>query len=337
MYTQASNRFGQSLNNRQDLFLGQADTSVKHRDLLFFGYSGAQSDGTKERDFSHRMVALTLKEHLLRRFPNDEVEIICAWHKNTFVKELMRPSSIDPKLKIRQIHYVGHGAGGGLFFGFRNQIAMDQRAKISATFQTPPSSLWPDEIKRMVALSQDAGLISGFFTDVLNTAALSAIKAQLAPGALMHVWGCFAGAPSHSFNTGDAYWNLFNAGGASVDGIARHIAKSLAIHVTAAWDPKGIHGMNFWYRNAAGKFETSKRPSHVPQWLWPATKSVRWITYNAAGVGDEKQIQFLGKDMPASNLKPGKPPDWFTREIPIARAKSKLPAPPTCSAVAVTL
>ena len=58
----------------------------------------------------------------------------------------------------------------------------------------------------------------------------------------MHVWGCFAGAPSHTFETADAYWNLFNNGGPAIEGVARHIARTLEIRVTACRDPAACTG-----------------------------------------------------------------------------------------------
>jgi hypothetical protein len=121
-------------------------------------------------------------------------------------------------------------------------------------------------------LRSEAGIMSGFY-DILPTSKLGAIKAQLAPKALMQIWGCFAGAPTHIFDP-DPYWNLLNpVGGRPVDGIARHIARALGITVTAIHDPvMKIHGADPWYRDQHGKFHTGeqkKLPDRLPQWSWP--------------------------------------------------------------------
>ena len=93
---------------------------AKARNLIFFGYSGSREpSGPRERDTSFFLVAQTLTLHLQRRFPDDVIEIVCAWHKDVFVNKL-RVRAADPGVKIRQIHYVGHGAGGGLYFGYHN-------------------------------------------------------------------------------------------------------------------------------------------------------------------------------------------------------------------------
>jgi len=313
--------------------LGQGDPQTKHKDLIFFGYSGVQGEGLRERDLSHLMVALTLREHIARRFPKDVIEIICAWHKNTFVTSLMT----DQQFKIRQIHYVGHGSGGGLFFGYKNRIAMNARAALNDEFQTGSLSTRTDTDKRLIALERDAGLMTGFFTDVLSHTKLEKIKDQLGSDALMHIWGCFAGAPNHTFDRTSAYWNLFNASGIPADGTARHISKALGISVTAVWHPGGIRGTVFWHRDATGRFLSlqATRPARTPQWNWPLAKSVRWITYDRLGNGDERNINFLGKTLPASRLKPGRPPRWFTNEIPIRRAREKPAASPPCSPISV--
>jgi hypothetical protein len=296
--------------------LGEGDPTTKHRVLIFYGFSGSsKSDGYTEADHSNRMVALTLKRHVVLRFPNDEIEVLCAWHKNPFVNALTTPSSTAPKAKIRQVHYVGHGSPGGLWFGYRNKVAVGEREKLFDRFQRAPISLIPTLGKRIIALQQEDGLVSGFFTDALPPSSLAKIKAQLVPEALMHIWGCFAGAAQHTFDP-IPYWNLFNAAGTPVDGIARHIAKALEISVTAVYDPSGISGMNYWYRDQAGKLYTNERPARIPQWLWPSAERVRWVTYNAVGNGDEQSIVFLGGIKNSAELKPGRPPTWLINEIP---------------------
>ncbi len=309
--------------------------AAKAGDLIFFGYSGSKEPtGTKERDTSFFLVAHTLKLHLQRRFPDDVVEIICAWHKDTFVNRLRTPAA-DPKLKIRQIHYVGHGHGGGLYFGYMNAVAVAARDRLSAAFSRPPASGLSDKLKRLIVLDAEAGLMSGFFSDALPASKRAQIKAQLAPDALMHVWGCFAGAATHTFDTGDAYWNLLNAAGAPVDGFARHVARTLEIETTACWDPNGIHGMDFCFRDAKGRLNCSnRRPERLPHWEWPES-GARWITWDATGVGSEKTINFLGTRVAAAHVAPGRPPKWFTNEIPLAAAKAKLPPFPACSAARV--
>jgi hypothetical protein len=307
---------------------------AKARDLIFFGYSGApEPTGTKERDASFFEVAATLKLHLERRFPDDVIEIVCAWHKDVFVNKLRTPGA-DPALKIRQIHYCGHGAGGGLFFSYHNAVATAGRVKLINLLTASPAMLLPDRAKRFVALRLEPSLISGFFSDALPASKLADIKAQLAPDALMHVWGCFAGAPTHTFATGDAYWNLFNDGGSSVEGVARHIARTLEIEVTACRDPGGVHGMDFCHRDAAGAMNcTDKRPDRLPQWLWPESSKVRWITWDKTGTSNETTLNFLGSRIAATAVPPGRPPGWLLKEIPVAVAKAKPPALPACSAV----
>jgi hypothetical protein len=309
---------------------------AKARNLIFFGYSGAEEpSGARERDTSFFLVAHTLALHLRRRFPGDVIEIVCAWHKDVFVNKLQAPAA-DPAIKTRQIHYVGHGAGGGLYFGYHNALAIQDRAKIAALFSVVPSLVVGDSAKRRAALRSDAALMSGFFSDALEPSKLAQIKNQLAPDALMHVWGCFAGAPTHTFDTADSYWNLFNAAAASIEGVARHMARTLGIAVTACRDPDGIHGMDFCFRTATGALNCSdKRPERLPHWLWPESRAVRWITWDAAGAGDEKTITFLGQKIPATRIPPGRPPSWLTDEIPLAIAKAKQPAFPACSAVRV--
>ena len=175
--------------------------------------------------------------------------------------------------------------------------------------------------------------MSGFFSEALSPAKLAAIKMQLLPDTLMHVWGCFAGAPSHTFDTSSPYWSLFNAGGSSVDGIARHIAKTLQIETTACWDPGGVHGMDFCFRTSEGVLNCSdRRPGRLPHWLWPESPKVRWITHDATGVGNETTINFLGNRIPATQIRPGQPPAWLTREIPLPTARAKVPSYPACSA-----
>lgn len=313
---------------------GPATAPAQLRIVIFYGYSGAKSDGTKERDLSNQMVARTLKEHLALRFPADAIDVVCAWHKNTFVKELVAST-----LKIRQIHYCGHGSMGGLYFGYRNRIATTERGALAARFADPsdPLGALSGLDKRKVALDRDAGLMTGFFTDALAPAKLAVIKANLAPGALMQIWGCFAGAATHTFDTGDAYWNLFNAAGAPVNGIARDIAVSLGIEATAVRDPSGVHGMNYWFRDAAGKFHDRTRKSRMPHWLWPASKKVVWVTYDATGAANTTSINFMGKATAPSSLPAGKPPSWLTKEIPVKMAAKAPAALPTCSAAFVTI
>jgi hypothetical protein len=307
---------------------------AKARDLIFFGYSGSvEATGTKERDTSFHLVAQTLKLHLQRRFPDDVIEVVCAWHKDVFVNKL-RTAPTD--LKIRQIHYVGHGAGGGLYFGYHNAVGTKARTDLAATLGAFPSMALPDPAKRLIALQLDSGLMTGLFRDALPTAKLAQIKSRLASDALMHVWGCFAGAPTHTFDTSSAYWNLFNDGGSSVEGVARDIARTLGIEVTACRDPEDIHGMDFCHRAADGKLNCSdRRPERLPHWLWPESRKVRWVTWNAAGAGDETTINFLGSRIAATSIAPGRPPTWLTNEIPLAAARAKQPSLPACSAAGV--
>jgi hypothetical protein len=299
------------------------------RIVLFYGYSGAAGDGTVERDISNQLVARTLREHLLIRFPSDQVDVICAWHKNTIVNEL----AASP-LKLRQVHYCGHGSMGGLYPGYHNAVGVKERTAVAA--QLDASSLSALE-KRKIALAKDSGLMSGFFTDGISAAKLAAIKANLAPGAMMQVWGCFAGAPQHTFDTGDTYWNLFNAAGAPVDGIAKHIARALGIEVTAATDPRGIAGMNYWYRDAAGVFQDSKRKPRMPHWLWPSMKRVTWVTYDAAGTANTTSINFMGKATAPKDIAPGKPPAWLAKELPVSMGGKAVKALPACSAAFVAI
>jgi hypothetical protein len=300
------------------------------RDLVFYGFSGApEPTGTVERDNSFFLTAHTLQLHLKQRFSGDSVDVVCAWHKDTFVNTLRAPGE-----KIRQIHYVGHGAGGGLYFGYHNPVATASRQTIIDFLgrQTRGWFAQPGR-KRLLALLWDAGLMSGFFSDALTSTKLAEIRAQLLPGALMHVWGCFAGAPTHTFDTSDPYWDLFNAGGASVEGIARHLARTLQIETTACRDPGGVHGMDFCHRTAKGRLNcTDRRPGRLPHWLWPESRKVRWITHDPTGAGDETTINFLGTRMPATRIPPGRPPDWLLAEIPVATARATVPPVPTCSA-----
>jgi len=306
-----------------------AASGAKLRIVVFYGYSGAHGPGTTERDLSNQMVARTLKEHLARRFPSDQIDVVCAWHKNAFVNEL-----IASPLKIRQIHYCGHGFMGGLYMGYQNGVAVGERTALAA--QLDASSLTALE-KRKIALVKDAGLMSGFFTDGISAAKRATLKGNLAPGAMMQIWGCFAGAPQHTFDTGDSYWNLFNAAGAPVDGIALHIARSLGIECTAVMDPGGIHGMNYWYRDASGVFHDSKRKSRMPHWLWPGSKKVVWVTYDASGTANKTSINFMGKATPPKDLPAGKPPAWLANELPKSMAAKAPKAMPTCSAAFVTI
>jgi hypothetical protein len=201
---------------------------------------------------------------------------------------------------------------------------------------TPPLGGLPDFIRRYVALRHEPALLSGFFSDALEPAKLTAIKSRLAPDAQLHVWGCFAGAPDHTFDTADAYWNLFNPGGAAAEGIAREIARTLGISATAVRDPRNIHGMDFCVRDSSGVFNCSnRRRPLVPTWQWPRGSSVRWVTWDSAGNPDEADILFFGNRIPADRLKPGQPPRWFADEIPLAAARAREPAfPTTCSSVA---
>lgn len=303
---------------------GLGQSAAKLRNLIFYGYSGAAGDGTKERDGSMLYVARTLQEHILKRFPSDDVELHCTWHKNAFVKALAAKSA----LQIRQIHYCGHGFGGGLSFGYKNKQAMDERGTLAATLAASSAS---EPEKRKKALEREHTLISGYFRDALAASVLGDIK--LLPDTLMHIWGCFASAPDYTFDTGDAYWGRFNGGGASVDGIAKDIAKSLAIHVTAVRDPASIHGMNFWIRKS-GKIEQTKSKGWsppLPRWLWPASKKVIWVTYDSTGAAGEKDLHFLGETRTQKELATVGPPAWFTKEIPLAFAKKKATVPSTCS------
>jgi hypothetical protein len=300
------------------------------RNVVLFGFSGAgDPTGAIERDTSFFLTAHTLKLHLERRFPADTVEVVCAWHKDTFVNILRAPGD-----RIRQIHYVGHGIGGGLYFGYHNPVASASR-QIIADFLGRLSTGWfaPPERKRILALLWDAGLMPGFFSHALTSTKLAEIRAQLLPGALMHVWGCFAGAPTHTFDAVDPYWDLFNAGAPPVDGIARHIAKTLQIETTACRDPGGVHGMDFCHRTAKDTLNcTDVRPGRLPHWLWPKSPKVRWITHDPTGAGDETTINFLGTRMPATSIPPGQPPTWLLKEIPITAAEAKIPPFPACSA-----
>jgi hypothetical protein len=303
---------------------------AKARDLIFFGYSGS-GDGTKERDTSFFLVAHTLKRHIQKRFPDDVVELVCAWHKDVFVSTLLEPGP-DPSLKIRQIHYTGHGSAGSLSFGYYNPVAVADRERIVEYLERDyVVRLLKESVRRRFALMWESGLMSGFFSDALPADKRAKIKARLAPDALMHVWGCFAGAPTHTFDTNDKYWNLFNAGG-SVDGLARHVAKTLEIETTAAHDPGNIHGLDFCFRTSAGRLNCSdKRPARLPHWLWPESRKVRWITYDATGAANETTINFLGERRPAKDIPPGQPPKWLTDEIPLGVAKERPPFP-VCSA-----
>lgn len=303
------------------------------RILIFFGYSGSSGDGTVERDQSNRLVALTLKEHLARRFPGDDIQVTCAWHKNTFVKALLAPGAGGT---IRQIHYVGHGAGGGLYFGYSNEIAKSERSALMQSFANPahPNGRLTAAQKRVLALKTDAGLMTGFFTDALAPSSLATIRGRMAPDTLMHVWGCFAGAAAHTYDTTHDYWKLFNGGAASVHGVARDIARSLGIRVTAGTSPQ--QGMLFWYRDSAGTFHSHKRPARLPQWLWPES-AVEWVTYDAAGTGSKSSIHFLEKPRAPSEIKPGRPPAWLTGEIPLSRARDTPPAFAACSAAGVPI
>jgi hypothetical protein len=298
--------------------------------LIFTGYSGAPGNGIEERDRSHHMVALTLRRHLLHRFPDDRVEIVCAWHKNTFLRTLLTPAF--PRLPLRQIHYVGHGHGGGLSFGFGNTRARAERDRSASFLTTRPISALPAGILRQILLWNESALLTGLM-DVLTPAQRGAIAGRFAPGSMMHIWGCFAGAGAHLFDTNDEYWRLANPPGGRAPGIARHLAQALGIPVTASFHPAGVHGMNFWYRDAIGRLHTDRRPQRTPQWLWPAG-TARWITYDAHGTGHERRIIFLGTPTPATRLAPGSPPPWLRAEIP-AMAATNLPAAPACSPTAV--
>ena len=311
--------------------------ATRARILVVAGFSGTgDTSGTGERDASFFLTAHTLRLHLQQRFPEDVIEVVCAWHKNVFVNALRAPGA-EPDLKIRQIHYVGHGSLGGLYFGYKNPVAVAERQKLAELITQPPAVwLMNKGVRRRIALMWDAGLMSGFFTDALSPAVRADIKAQLTPDVLMHVWGCFAGAPSHTFDVSDPYWNIFNSGGAPVDGLARHIAKSLEIQTTACWDPDAIHGMDFCFRTSKGAFNCGDvRPDRLPHWLWPESRKVRWVTYDATGTGDESSINFLGTRVPVTRIPPGRPPTWLTDEIPLNAAKAGKPAFPVCSAAHV--
>jgi hypothetical protein len=67
------------------------------RIVVFYGYSGAHGAGTTERDLSNQLVARTLKAHLALRFPADQVDVVCAWHKNAFVKEPIAYRRTSPR------------------------------------------------------------------------------------------------------------------------------------------------------------------------------------------------------------------------------------------------
>jgi hypothetical protein len=122
-----------------------------------------------------------------------------------------------------------------------------------------------------------------------------------------------------------------------MDGLARHVARTLEIEATACWDPEGIHGMDFCFRDAKGSLNCSNvRPERLPHWEWPE-RGARWITWDATGTSNEKSINFLGTRVPAAQVPTGRPPAWFTNEIPLGAAKAKQPAFPACSAVAAGL
>ena len=303
------------------------------RILIFFGFSG-DSGRTVAADanWSFFLTAQTLRRHLLQRFPDDEVTVACAWHKDAFVNALIAPSPAAG-LRIRQIHYVGHGGGGVLSFGYHHPTAAADRQTLRATVSRPSASwLMPAGAKRRLALLWEASLVTGFFSDALAPAKLGAIRSQLAPDALMHVWGCFAGAPTHTFDP--PYWDLFNAGASSVDGIARHIARTLRLSTTACWDPAGRSGMNFCHRSQDGRVTCPDlRGRALPHWMWPASARVRWISYDSTGNPDETTINFLGRPTPADRIPPERPPSWFTDEIPTRVTAA--PTFPMCSAVRV--
>ena len=81
-------------------------------------------------------------------FPRGVIEIICAWHKDVFVNKLWVRTA-DPGVKIRQIHYVGHGAGGGLYFGYHNAVSAAERTALADMLSRIPPFLVGDNAKRV--------------------------------------------------------------------------------------------------------------------------------------------------------------------------------------------
>jgi hypothetical protein len=274
-------------------------------------------------------VTLTLREHILRRFPADRVDIACAWHRNTFTRSLMTPS---PDLKVRQVHYVGHGSGGGLLLGYNNQIRLAARQQLADALQWWPISALSPQTKRAFVLSRNAGLMSGFF-DILPAPKLAAIKAQLAPASIMHIWGCLAGAPDHIFDRDHEYWDVLNSAGSPVPGIARHVARALGVELTAVLNTAV---MNSWYRVERGRFQRNNCPQRPPGGLWP-TRSATWVTSDRSVAGNQRQINYMGASVAASRLQPTQPPQWFLNEIPLSRATRRPSAAPACSAIPVAI
>lgn len=253
---------------------------------------------------------MTLKRHLEVRFPSDVIEVVCAWHKATFLGKLMTKTEHP----IRQIHYVGHGSGGTLSFSYHHPDAATARGSTAASLPSLPANIRADVAHRL-----ESALLSGYFnppSPMRGSLEALVIRQNLMPGALMHVWGCFAGAPQHTFDTTDAYWNVFNEGRTSVDGVARHIAKALQISVTAATHT--THGMNYSYRPANSPVQSTPRPCRAPQWLWPSGKA-RWVTYDSSGTPDFTNINFMGKIETLARIpSAAHPPAWFIKEIPAA-------------------
>jgi hypothetical protein len=102
-----------------------------------------------------------------------------------------------------------------------------------------------------VSIQKERAMCAGLFANVLDRWDLLRLRSKHAIDSAWMIWGCYAGGASGTHGSSYAatnpwkrYFERMNLGAASVDGIAKEIARELRVHCTGA---TGQGGTDFWH------------------------------------------------------------------------------------------
>lgn len=241
--------------------------------LLWYGGNEPASDT------SHEQVARTLGKSFSKAKsdghlgPLLDLRVVRAFDKQGLLDEFARCDDGS----VIQVHYVGHGDGGGLYCAYGDVAARAKRLTVKDELARRSLSGVGAESLREYVLEQEPTLATGLF-DFARWR--DPVAQKLHPQGFFQLWGCFSGSELAPLSD-DGYWNYFKTSPSGTPGVARHIAKALGIRVIAS-DTSGSAGNEFWFRRS-GTVRTDDRsarifrPSGIPQWLWPHAQA-EWVT-----------------------------------------------------------
>ncbi|MBX3160108.1 MAG: hypothetical protein KF773_29340 [Deltaproteobacteria bacterium] len=259
---------------------------------MFYGFSGDPGpvpkwpDGT-DPDPSYAIAARTVARSLRTLYPDDHILVVQTWKKEILLETLQKAT-----LPVREVHVCCHGDASRLSLAkdydggawvYRAARIMDGLSK--RTFNGV--KVFDDVGLGRAAIASELAICAGLFSSAMSAWDVFKLRHKHRWGAAWMIWGCYAGGAStthgSSYDASDSrksYFQRMNLGAASVDGIAKEIAKHLGVTCTAA---TGHGGTDFWHRKGGVILPNKKHAPNVePYWMWGVAKS-HWVTYDKDG------------------------------------------------------